>query len=93
MSGQLLQLDTTPPPAGTRLVCQIVIGVGQAGDFQLEQRLPGGVPLDANNPAHLFGLFVVNNAQQLFVLAQQARQQAQAMQQRDEIIAKAALPA
>jgi hypothetical protein len=78
-------------PAGSVLACNIVIGVRPDKSFALEQRLPSGVPFDQNNPAHIFGMFVVQNAQQLMSLAYQAAQQANAVQQTNEIIAKASL--
>jgi hypothetical protein len=80
-------------PAGTTLACNIVIGQALDGSFALEQRIPSGVPFDPCNPVHMFGLFVVQNAQQLMALALEAGAQARAraVQQTDEIIAAASL--
>ena len=79
-------------PAGTTLACNIVIGQRPDGSFALEQRLPSGVPFNADNPVHILGLFVVQNAQQLVGLAMQAKREAAAIQQTDEIIIAASLP-
>jgi hypothetical protein len=85
-----IPFDTAP--VGTTLVCNIVIGMHKNGDYALEERLPSGVAFDHNNPAHIFGLFVVQNAQQLMALARQvASKEAEAIQQRDEVIARAKL--
>jgi hypothetical protein len=78
-------------PSGTQLACNIVIGRRADGTCALEQRLPSGVPFDANDPVHAFGLFVVQNAQQLMGLAMQASAEARAVQQTNEIIAAASL--
>lgn len=75
-------------PEGTRLAATVVIGQRPDGSFALEQRLPSGVPFDANNPAHMFGLFVLQNAQQLMGMAMQASREARAVQQTNEIIAQ-----
>lgn len=81
------------PPEGTTFACQIVVGTDLLGNMKLEQRLPSGTPLDPNNPAHLFGLFVVQNAQQLLSLAMETAQQqrARAIVQQDEVIVSNAL--
>jgi hypothetical protein len=78
-------------PFGTKLACQIVVGIRADGSYALEERLPSGIPFNANNPAHMFGLFIVQNAQQLMGFAMQAQKEAQVIQQCDEIIAKASL--
>jgi hypothetical protein len=72
--------------------CEILIGRRSDGSFSLEQLLPSGVPFNANDPVHVFGLFVVQNAQQLMALAMQAQAEAKAVQQTNEIIAAASLP-
>lgn len=93
---QLVQQTPLMPigtaPTGTKLACSIVIGERKDGTHALELRLPSGVPLDANNPVHLFGLFIVNNAQQLMGLSREAYAQARAIQQTNEIIAAVSLP-
>ena len=86
-----LELPFGEAPEGTDLVCQVVIGQRKDGSFTLEERLPSGMAFDANNPAHMFGLFIVQNAQQLMGLAIQARDQAK-IQQQNEIIVTNQLP-
>lgn len=73
-------------PAGTTFAGNVVIGRNKQGGMQLEFRLPSGVPVNPADPVHLFGLFVVNNAQQLMGLAAQTYREAEAAQraQRDE---------
>ena len=92
---ELVQRPTILPfgaaPEGTQLACDIVIGRRPDGSFALEQRLPSGIPFNPNDPVHLFGLFVVQNAQQLIGLAMQAGVEARAIQQTNEIIAAASL--
>jgi hypothetical protein len=80
--------DTAPD--GSKLVGHVAIGQRADGSFALDWRLPSGVPFNANNPAHIFGLFVVQNAQQLMGLAM--RQESRAIEQTNEIIAVASLP-
>lgn len=82
-----LPFDTAP--AGSTLACHVVIGRRPDGSYALEQRLPSGVAFDANDPAHVFGWFVVNCAQDLMAHAMQMRRQAEAVQpaQRDERVA------
>jgi hypothetical protein len=90
----LIPLSSSPAlpfdiaPDGTKLACQIVVGVHKDGSFALEERLPSGVPFDENNPAHMFGMFIVQNAQQLLGLAFQAKKEAKQIQQRDEVITR-----
>lgn len=74
-------------PEGSALACTVVIGRRPDGSFALEQRLPSGVPFDARNPSHIFGLFVVQNAQQLMSLAMEAGRESAAVRQTNEIIA------
>lgn len=73
-------------PIGTNLAGNIVIGRRKDNSMALEFRLPSGVPVNPADPAHLFGLFVVNNAQQLLGLAMQTYREAEAAQraQQDE---------
>lgn len=74
MSGDLFKSGILLPgahaPAGSDLMCTIVIGM-RGNEFMLEQRLPQLVQFDLDNPAHLFGKFVVDNASQIMQLAQQ----------------------
>jgi hypothetical protein len=86
----IVPVDTAP--ANTTLVGNIVIGRHKTGGMALELRLPSGMPFNAEDPAHQFGLFVVQNAQQLLGIALQEFKRAQAVQQTNEIIAAAALP-
>jgi hypothetical protein len=79
-----IPFDTAP--LGTEMAAMVVIGRRPDGSFALEQRLPSGVPFDPANPAHLFGWFVVNAAQDLMTHAMQMRRQAEAVHQMDETI-------
>jgi hypothetical protein len=85
------QLPFGVAPEGTELKVNIVIGQRPDGSYALEQRTPSGVPFNPNDPAHVFGLFVVQNAQRLMVLAMEDRKAALAVQQTNEIIAQQTL--
>jgi hypothetical protein len=74
-------------PANTKLVGNIVIGRHKSGAMALEFRLPSGVPLDHKDPVHQFGIFIVQNAQQLLSIAMQEVGRAAAIQQTHEVIA------
>lgn len=85
--GELLNLVPQTPaapfdvaPQGTAFAGNVVIGRRKDGSMALEFRLPSGVPVNPADPAHLFGLFVVNNAQQLLGLAMQTYRDAEAAQ-------------
>jgi hypothetical protein len=80
-----IPVDTAP--TDTMLVGNITIGRHKSGSMALELRLPSGMAFNPNDPAHQFGLFVVQNAQQLLGIAIQEFRNAQAIQQTNEIIA------
>jgi hypothetical protein len=88
---QSVALPFEAAPANTKLVGNIVIGRHDSGAMALELRLPSGMPFNADDPAHQFGLFVVQNAQQLLGIALQEFRAARAVQQQNEIIASKTL--
>lgn len=73
-------------PSGTQMAGLVVIGRRPDGSLVVEQRLPSGMAFDPNDPAHVFGWFVVNSAQDLMTHAMAMRRQAAAVHQVDETI-------
>ena len=84
--GSGLAVPFDAPPAGCMLATNVVVGVRPDGSYALEQRLPSGVAFDSNNPAHVFGWFVVNAAQDLMSHAMGMRAEAARVNQTDEMI-------